>query len=58
MNSVIIIGMRDATDTYRSWPINSVKYKIDAPVHAHVDLLPKYSDADVHNLMAYIQTLR
>jgi len=53
-----IIGMRDATDTYRSWPINSVKYKIDAPVHAHVDLLPKYSDADVHNLMAYIQTLR
>lgn len=53
-----VIGMRDSGDTYHSWPINSIKYKIDAPVHAHVDLLPKYSDADVHNLMAYIQTLR
>ena len=53
-----VIGMRDTSDTYHSWPINSVKYKIDAPVHAHVDLLPKYSDADVHNLMAYLQTLR
>lgn len=53
-----IIGMRDTTDTYHSWPINAIKFKIDAPVHAHVDLLPKYSDADVHNLMAYIQTLR
>lgn len=53
-----VIGMRDASDTYHSWPINSIKYKIDAPVNAHADLLPKYSDDDVHNLMAYIQTLR
>ena len=28
------------------------------PVEAHVALFPKYTDADIHNLMAYIQTLR
>lgn len=53
-----VLGMRDGSGTYHSWRVNDVKYKIDAPVEAHVELLPKYSDADIHNLMAYIQTLR
>jgi len=53
-----VIGMRDGSGVYHSWRVGDVKYKIDAPVNAHADLLPKYSDADIHNLMAYIQTLR
>jgi len=53
-----VVGMRDATGTYHSWRVGDVKYKVNSPVNAHVELLPKYSDADVHNLMAYIQTLR
>jgi cytochrome c oxidase cbb3-type subunit 3 len=52
------VGLRDASDTYRSWPTSTVKYKVDSPVDAHVDLFPKYTDADIHNLMAYLQTLR
>jgi len=52
------IGMRDASGWYRSWPVASVKYKVHAPVEAHADLLGKYTDADIHNLMAYLQTLR
>jgi cytochrome c oxidase cbb3-type subunit III len=52
------LGMRDATGKYHSWRIEDVKYKIDAPVEAHVAQFPKYSDDDIHNLMAYIQTLR
>ncbi len=52
------IGMRDANGIYRSWPTNAVKYTIDSPVTAHVDQFPKYTDDDIHNLMAYIQTLR
>jgi cytochrome c oxidase cbb3-type subunit 3 len=36
----------------------TVTMKVDAPVEAHVALFPKYTDADIHNLMAYIQTLR
>jgi cytochrome c oxidase cbb3-type subunit 3 len=52
------IGMRDESGNYHSWRVQDVKYKIDAPVEAHVALFSKYSDDDIHNLMAYIQTLR
>jgi cytochrome c oxidase cbb3-type subunit III len=52
------VGLRDVAGTYRSWPVSAVKVKVDAPVEAHVALFPKYTDADIHNLMAYIQTLR
>ena len=52
------IGLTDAAGWYQSWPANSIKYTIHAPAEAHADLLPKYTDDDVHNLMAYLQTLR
>jgi cytochrome c oxidase cbb3-type subunit III len=52
------IGIRDSSGRYRSWPTNQVKYRIDAPAEAHAALLGKYTDADIHNLMAYLQTLR
>jgi cytochrome c oxidase cbb3-type subunit 3 len=52
------IGMRDANGWYHSWPASAVRFTIDAPVAAHAELLAKYSDDDIHNLMAYLQTLR
>jgi cytochrome c oxidase cbb3-type subunit 3 len=52
------IALRDASGRYRSWFTNRVKYTVDAPAEAHVDLLAKYTDADIHNLMAYLQTLQ
>jgi cytochrome c oxidase cbb3-type subunit 3 len=52
------VALRDAQGVYRSWPAGKVHYTIDAPVEAHVDLFSKYTDDDVHNLMAYLQTLR
>jgi cytochrome c oxidase cbb3-type subunit III len=52
------VGLRDSSGRYRSWPTSQVKYHIDAPAEAHVELLGKYTDADIHNLMAYLQTLR
>ena len=52
------VGLRDASDWYQSWPITQVKYKVDAPAEIHADLLAKYTDDDIHNLMAYLQTLR
>ena len=53
-----VIGLRQENGTYRSWQVNRVKYVIDSPVDAHVELFSKYTDADIHNLMAYLQTLR
>lgn len=52
------VAMRDASGTYKSWSLQNVKYSVDSPVDAHVDLFGKYTDADIHNLMAYLQTLR
>jgi cytochrome c oxidase cbb3-type subunit 3 len=52
------VGMTDANGWYRSWPADSITYSIDDPSEAHATLLGKYTDADIHNLMAYLQTLR
>jgi cytochrome c oxidase cbb3-type subunit 3 len=52
------LGIVLADGTYRSWPVGKIKYKIDAPQEAHAELFSKYTDDDIHNLMAYIQTLR
>ncbi len=53
-----VIGLKDAAGWYRSWPTESVKFAVDDPAQAHVDLLSKYTDDDIHNLMAYLQTLK
>jgi cytochrome c oxidase cbb3-type subunit III len=52
------VALIDSAGSYRSWRIRDVQYKVDAPVNAHVDLFSKYTDADIHNLMAYLQTLQ
>src|SRR6266567_2642075 len=46
------VGLIDPEESYRSWRTRDVKYKVDTPVDAHVDLFSKYTDADIHNLMA------
>jgi mono/diheme cytochrome c family protein len=52
------VALRDLKGVYRSWPAKNVQTMVDAPVEAHVDLFSKYTDEDIHNLMAYLQTLR
>jgi hypothetical protein len=52
------VALRDGKGIYRSWPIARVRFTVDSPVDAHVRLFNKYSDDDIHNLMAYLQTLR
>lgn len=52
------IALTGDDGVYRSWNKRDVTYKVDAPAKAHVELFDKYTDADIHNLMAYIQTLR
>ena len=52
------IGLRDSNRVYHSWPVSRVHFVVDSPVDAHVSQFSKYTDDDIHNLMAYIQTLR
>jgi cytochrome c oxidase cbb3-type subunit 3 len=58
-NDEFTIALRDGDGRYRSWPkTKSLKVQIDAPAEAHAELLSKYTDGDIHNLMAYLQTLK
>jgi cytochrome c oxidase cbb3-type subunit 3 len=52
-----IVALRDADGFYRSWFTDRVQYSVDAPVDAHVELLRKHTDRDIHNLYAYLQML-
>ena len=52
------IALTDSSGTYRSWRTRDVQYKVDEPAEAHVEQFSKYTDEDIHNLMAYLQTLQ
>lgn len=52
------IGLTDAGGWYRSWPARLVKVAVDDPLQAHVDQLGRYTDGDMHDVLAYLQTIR
>jgi cytochrome c oxidase cbb3-type subunit 3 len=52
------ISLTDADGWRRSWAVNQVRVAVDNPLEAHVDQLSKYTDNDMHNVFAYLQTLR
>jgi cytochrome c oxidase cbb3-type subunit 3 len=51
------IGLTDASGWYRSWPVAQVRFTVMNPLEAHAELLGKYSDEDIHNVLAYLETL-
>jgi cytochrome c oxidase cbb3-type subunit 3 len=52
------IAITDAAGWYRSWPAGQVKFSVDDPLDAHREQLGKYTDKDMHDVLAYLQTLR
>ena len=52
------IALTDADGWYRAWPTGRVKFIVNDPLQAHVDQLGKYTDGDMHDVLAYLQTLR
>jgi cytochrome c oxidase cbb3-type subunit III len=51
------VAVRDAAGTYRSWPTDQVTFTVDNPLEAHAAQLAKYTDEDMHDVLAYLQTL-
>ena len=43
---------------YRSWPANELQIAIHDPLEAHRELVTRYTDSDMHNLFAYLETLK
>jgi mono/diheme cytochrome c family protein len=52
------ISLVDETGAYHYWRRPAVKVEIEDRLAGHRSLLPKYSDADINNLAAYLGTLR
>jgi len=48
----------DAAGYYRSWPTSQVTVTINDPLAAHAAQLGKYTNDDMHNVLAYLQTLK
>lgn len=51
------VGMRDGSGWYRSFARDRVKVEVKDRLEAHRELLGKLSQADIHNLFAYLQSL-
>jgi cytochrome c oxidase cbb3-type subunit III len=52
------LSMRDAAGNYRSWPRTGLKVEMEDRLVGHRQLLSKYTDANMHNLTAYLTRLK
>jgi cytochrome c oxidase cbb3-type subunit 3 len=52
------VTMHDSGGWYRSFSRDSVTLDIQDPRAAHEELLPKYTDREMHDLLAYLETLK
>jgi hypothetical protein len=54
------VSLRDASGDYHSFTRDgsTPKVEIHDPLKAHSELLAKYTDADIHNVTAYLVTLK
>jgi cytochrome c oxidase cbb3-type subunit 3 len=52
------VSVRTADGQTQNWSAESVQVDVTDPLQAHRDLLPKYTDADMHNMFAYLWTLK
>jgi cytochrome c oxidase cbb3-type subunit III len=52
------VSLHDSAGWYRSFSRESVTVDVQDPRAAHEGLLPKYSDQEMHDVFAYLETLK
>ncbi|MDQ6665839.1 MAG: cytochrome c [Acidobacteriota bacterium] len=53
------VSLRDSTGEYHSWKRTpDLKVERNNPYAAHIDLLDQYSDKNIHDVVAYLETLK
>ena len=52
------VSLYDAAGGFHEWPKDKVRIDVDDKLQPHRALLPKYSNADIHNMTAYLVTLK
>ncbi|HXE11273.1 MAG TPA: cytochrome c [Bryobacteraceae bacterium] len=54
-----MVSLRDSSGHYHSWKRTpDLKVEKQDPYAAHDELLDKYTDRDIHNVVAYLETLK
>lgn len=55
------VALTEDSGEYRSWVYDDVKgirVEVHNPLEQHLKLLRQYTDADMHNILAYLETLK
>jgi len=52
------VSLTDSAGEYHCWPVDQVKVETEDKLAGHRALLPKYSDTDIHDITAYLLTLK
>jgi mono/diheme cytochrome c family protein len=55
------VSLTDQAGEHRSWLLESspgIKVEVTNPLQTHIDMLKQYTDADMHNILAYLETLK
>jgi mono/diheme cytochrome c family protein len=56
------VSLRDESGQYHSWELDGkqkgIRVEVHDPLAGHLDLLREYSDADIHNVLTYLETLK
>lgn len=52
------VSIIDADGWYHSWPASDVKVTIKDPLARHRELITRYTNADLHNVFAYLESLQ
>lgn len=52
------VSLHDSSGWYHSYSRKNVTVDVQDPRAEHLKLLPEYTDADMHNVLAYLETLR
>jgi cytochrome c oxidase cbb3-type subunit III len=54
------VALKDSAGEYHSWAMDAggIKVTVHDPLKEHAELLKQYTDADMHNLLAYLETIK
>lgn len=55
------VSLTEENGQFKSWDLTAtkgIKVVVTDPLKGHEDLLKEYSDADMHNILAYLETLK
>ena len=53
------VSLRDSAGVYKTWKrVRGLKVEKHDPYQAHIDLLDQYIDKNIHDVVAYLETLK